>query len=120
MFKALRVRDRLFRIVMWIVSLVFAGFLIGLGAKIVADLPRLETRVSIDQFADPAVRTLRDEMKGLRDTERELIDRQAQARLALTAATNTYQSARGAYGNWISTRTATTDPQQDPEVIRRT
>jgi len=121
MFKSLRVPDRLFRLVMWIVSLVFAGFLVGLGGKIVADLPRLETRLSVEQFVDPAtLNRLREDIKTLQRSERELNDRQAQARLALTAASNAYRSARAAYGNWISTRTATTDPQQDPEVLRRT
>ena len=121
MFKFLRVPDRLFKLVMWIVSFVFAGFLVGLGSKIVADLPRLEQQLSQDQFADPAaLNTARDEIRKLTEQQRELDDEQARARLALTAAVNAYQSARSAYGNWIATRTATTDPQQDPEVIQRT
>lgn len=121
MLKFLRVPDRLFGLVMWIVSLVFAGFLIGLGGKIVADLPRLEEHLSQDQFADPvALRAAREQIRTLGDQQRQLDDEQARARLAHTAAANAYQSARASYGNWISTRTATTDPQQDPEVIQRT
>jgi hypothetical protein len=120
-FKFLRVPDRLFRLVMWIVSFVFAGFLVGLGGKIVADLPRLEQDLSLDQFADPpALKAARDEIRKLTEQQRQLDDEQARNRLALTAASNAYQSARSSYNNWISTRTATTDPQQDPEVISRT
>jgi hypothetical protein len=121
MFKFLRVPDRLFALVMWIVSFVFAGFLVGLGGKIVADLPRLERNLSQDQFADPvALKTTRDEIRKLTEQQRQLDDEQARNRLALTAAVNAYQSARAAYGNWLATRTATTDPKQDPEVIERT
>ncbi len=121
MFKFLRVPDRLFKLVMWIVSFVFAGFLVGLGGKIVADLPRLEENLSQDQFADQAaLKAARDEIRKLTEQQRELDDEQARNRLALTAAANAYRSAHNAYNNWIRTRTATTDPKQDPEVIERT
>jgi hypothetical protein len=121
MFKFLRVPDRLFKLVMWIVSFVFAGFLIGLGGKIVADLPRMEDQLSQDQFADQAaLRAARTEIRKLTEQQRQLDDERERARLAQTAAANAYQSARSSYGNWISTRNATTDPTQDPEVIQRT
>lgn len=121
MFKFLRVPDRLFALVMWIVSFVFAGFLVGLGSKIVADLPRLEHTITQDQFADQAaLAAARSASKKLEQEQREANDELARARLALTAAVNAYQSARSAYANWLATRTATTDPQQDPEVIQRT
>jgi predicted RNA-binding Zn-ribbon protein involved in translation (DUF1610 family) len=121
MFKSLRVPEGLFRLLMWVVSFVFAGFLIGLGGKVIADLPRLETHLTIDQFADQsALNAARAELTALRTRERDLSDQREQATLALGAVTNAYQSARAAYVNWIQARTATTDPQQDPEVLSRT
>lgn len=121
MFKSLFVPERLFRLAMWIVSLVFASFLIGLGSTIIGDLPRIEEPLTIEQFADkiPLERT-RAEIRRLRDRERDLNDREAQASLQMTAVSNAYQSARAAYSNWIATRTATTDPAQDSEVLQRT
>jgi hypothetical protein len=106
---------------MWVVSFVFAGFLIGLGGRIIADLPRLETRLELDQFADQAaLTTARAELRQLEMRERELSDQREQAGLTFTAVSNSYQSARASYTNWIQTRTATTDPRQDPEVLART
>lgn len=121
MFKSLFVPERLFGLAMWIVSLVFASFLIGLGSTIIGDLPRIEEPLTLEQFADQGpLERARAEIRRLRDLERDLGDRRAQAALHLTAVSNAYQSARAAYSNWIATRTATTDPSQDAEVLKRT
>ena len=121
MFKSLRVPEGLFRLLMWVVSFVFAGFLIGLGGRIIADLPRLESTLDLDQFADQsALSAARADVRTLEARERELSDQREQAGLAFTAVSNAYQSTRSSYTNWIQTRTATTDPGQDPEVLTRT
>ena len=44
MGKALRLSEKWFRRGLWLVALVFAGFLIGLGGTIVGDLPRWSSR----------------------------------------------------------------------------
>ncbi|MES1163203.1 MAG: serine endopeptidase, partial [Rhizobacter sp.] len=120
--KWLRVPERLFALVMWLVSLAFAAFLIGLGGKIVADLPKLDRTLSIDEFVQPpgALAASRDEANAAGETLRAANTEREQARLAFRSAANAYQSARSAYDNWIATRTATTDPAQDPEVLKRT
>lgn len=121
MFKSLRVPEGFFRLLMWVVSFVFAGFLIGLGGRIIADLPRLESTLTQEQFADQAaLSSARADLATLEARERQLTDQRDQAGLAFTAVSNAYQSARSSYANWIQTRTATTDPSQDPEVIART
>jgi hypothetical protein len=48
MFRFMRVPDRPFAIAMWMVSFVFAGFVVGLGGKIVADLPQLESPLTVE------------------------------------------------------------------------
>ena len=121
MFKSLRVPERWFEILTWLVSLVFAGFLIGLGGNVIADLPRIETTLTVDQFADRGVlQRTRAAIEAAAERRETLDNQQNRARLTQQATTNAYQSALSAYSNWVSTRTATTDPRQDPEVIRRT
>jgi len=92
MIRALRMPERLFAIVMWLVSLAFAAFLIGLGGKVVADLPRLQSRLEVEQFvADRAeLDRLRAQVRQLELDQRALNDRRAQAQLALTTAANAY------------------------------
>ena len=121
MFKWLRVPERVFALVMWLVSLVFAGFLVGLGGKVVADLPRIESNLTLEQFADRAA--LEPARKTIRDNERALPalqDGRARAALELTAARNALRSARQSHNAWLAARHATVDPRQDPEVLQRT
>ena len=121
MFKSLRVPEKLFTVVMWLVSFAFAGFLTGLGNKIVGDIPRVEDNLTIEQFADPtALKAAKAALSVSEKEQAEQRNRLAQANQALKASRNAYGSARETYDNWIATRTATTDPAQDPEVIKRT
>lgn len=120
-FNPLRVPERLFSIAMWVVSIVFASFLIGLGGQIVGELPGVDQRLSFDSFldqdADARRRQQSDSLDGvLRDQEAE----RERLMLAETASGNAYRAARETFENWIATRQATTDPSQDPEVIART
>ena len=121
MFKSLRVPERLFQLAAWAVSVVFAGFLIGLGGKLVGDLPGVDQYVTIQQFMDPVqsrrIVVARDSLVRL---ERDVSAAQERARLTLTAGSNAYRARRESFDNWIATRVATTDPRQDPEVLRRT
>jgi predicted RNA-binding Zn-ribbon protein involved in translation (DUF1610 family) len=120
-FKMLRVPEKLFALVMWVVSLAFASFLIGLGGKIVADLPRLEDRLRIEDFVEPrgALPPLRAEIEGSESRQREQSALQQQARLALTAARNAARGGQAAHNAWVSTRHATTDAAQDAELLKR-
>jgi hypothetical protein len=112
MIKTLRVPERLFSLAMWTVSLIFAGFLVGFGGKIIGDLPRIEAPLALEQYADRrSLDAARADVERFVKNERDVTGRQEQARLALDAASNAYQSA---------TRHATANPQQDQELLRRT
>ena len=121
MIKSLRVPERLFAFSMWIVSLAFAGFLIGLGGKIIGDLPGVDQSLTREQFMAPsAVRQARVAQDSLRAMQDELIASRDRAQQFSQVASNNYSAARTSFDNWIATRTATTDPRQDPEVLVRT
>jgi hypothetical protein len=54
MSKSLRLSEKWFHRGLWLVALVFAGFLIGLGSTVVGDLPRVEKQLSAEDFIDRA------------------------------------------------------------------
>jgi len=121
MFKSLRVPERLFQLASWMVSFLFAGFLIGLGSKVVDDLPGVDQQVTLDQFVDSArLAPITRAQDSLRRAQGDLQAQQERAQLRLTTASNAYGAARDRFQNWIATRTATTDQREDPEVLRRT
>jgi predicted RNA-binding Zn-ribbon protein involved in translation (DUF1610 family) len=121
MFKSLRVPERLFSIAMWAVSIVFAGFLIGLGAKVVGELPGVDQSLSADQFMDQGrLVPIRVRSSALRDEVKAVDNRRNTAALIVDSSGTTIDNRKQAYENWRSTRTATSDPTQDPEGIAKT
>ncbi|MBC2666181.1 zinc ribbon domain-containing protein [Novosphingobium flavum] len=121
MMKGVRVPERAYTIVLWAISVVFAGFIVGLGNLIIGDLPQVESSLSPDQFV-PAAQTvgIEREINVIVRREREIDDKLEIARLQQSQAQRASQTATETFQAWIQTRTATTDPGQDPEVIART
>ena len=121
MLTSLRVPERLFQLATWAVSLLFAGFLIGLGGKVVADLPGVPQTITLEPFLDSAAYArVVDSRAALVRVARARSDSLDRARLQQTAAANGYQAGRASFETWVATRVATVDPTQDPEVLRRT
>ena len=119
--KSLRLSEKWFRRGLWVVALVFASFLIGLGSTIVGDLPRVERTLTLDEFidraaAEPLRQTIRDSQRAEQEATRE----REQAELALLAAQQSSRTARETFGNWLATRRVTAQPDQDAELIART
>ena len=121
MSKSLRLSEKWFRRGLWVVALVFAGFLTGLGSTIVGDLPRVEHPLQLDDFIDraaatPLRATVAKEEEGQKAAQAAL----EQAQLQLDAARQANRNARETFSNWLSTRHATQLPDQDAELISRT
>lgn len=121
MSKALRLSEKWFRRGLWLVAVVFAGFLIGLGGTIVGDLPKVEKPLRVEDFMDRATtQRLRTNIQQAERTAREALDALDQARLKRRVAEADTQAGRETFQNWLATRRATQLSEQDPEVIART
>ena len=121
MAKGVRVPEKAFGIVMWVVSVVLAAFIVGLGNLVIGDLPQVESQITQEQFADTvAVQKVRNELNVIRERRAVIDDRLEVTRLQLEQAQKASQTGTETFQAWIQTRTATTNPQQDPEVIART
>src|SRR6516225_3214102 len=121
MSKSLRLSEKWFRRGLWLVALVFASFLIGLGNTVVGDLPRVERRIELDDFIDrAAAEPLRNTVRNAERVEQEAVRDREQADLKLVAARQASRAARETFSNWLATRHATAQPDQDAELIART
>jgi len=121
MSKALRLSEKWFHRGLWLVAVVFAGFLIGLGGTVVGDLPKVEKQLSLDDFMDAKVVGLvRSSIKAADLAERDANTALEQAQLKRNTARADTAAARETFNNWLATRSATQLPAQDPELIART
>ena len=121
MRRSLRLSERWFNRGLWIVALLFAFCLIGLGSIVVDDLPRVERPAQREDFLDQAAaRPLRLRIGQATHAEEDATNAGEQAALRLQAAQQAYATAKDAFGNWLETRKATSLPDQDRDLIART
>ena len=121
MSKSLRLTEKWMRRGLWLVAVVFASFLIGLGSTLVGDLPKVEKQLSLDDYMDAATSTaVRNAIKKSEVTERDAESALEQAQLKSQVAQADSVAARETFKNWLSTRQATQLADQDPELIART
>lgn len=121
MTQTMRLPEKWFRRGLWLLALLFAGFLIGLGGALVGDLPKIESRRQLADFTDRAlVRRLEGQMAQARTQQKEAQEALAQAQLGQQAATAELRAARQGLESWLAARQATQRQDQDPEVLGRT
>ena len=121
MSKSLRLTEKWMRRGLWLVAIVFSGFLIGLGSTVVSDLPKVEKQLSLDDYMDAATSAaVRGTIKKSEITERDAESALEQAQLKRKAAQADSAAARETFNNWLSTRRATQLADQDPELVART
>lgn len=114
--------EKWFRFFLWVVAVIFAGFLIGFGSKVVADLPLISDDVTISDFVDdrPAYDKLKDELSHAQNSKQAIDHEWEQKNLELSHQQTANANAREAFSNWLATRSVTEQSDQNPEVIKRT
>ena len=121
MSKSLRLPEKWFRRGLWLVAVVFASFLIGLGGLVVGNLPQAERVQEVEDFIPAAdAQRVRAALRQAQAVERQADKARDTARLKYDAEKARYQSARESFDNWVATRRATERPEQDSELIART
>lgn len=121
MNKGLRLTETWMHRALWLVAVIFAGFLIGLGGKLIENLGGIEPAPSPQAMIEPAaasrVKTEIERADKAHEQAGRALD-QAQQKHEVAQA-NT-RSARETFHNWLATRHATVRPEQDAELIERT
>ncbi|SDR69587.1 double zinc ribbon domain-containing protein [Pseudomonas oryzae] len=121
MNKAQRRSEKFFRLALWAVAVVFAGFLINLGGALVRNLPLVEQRYAVEDFIDAAAsQRIEQEIKQQRNLAEEAEDAVEQSRLKLEAAEQNSQTARDSLSAWLASRQVTQQAERDAELLQRT
>lgn len=121
MNKAQRRSEKFFRLALWAVAVVFAGFLINLGGAVVRNLPLVEQYYTVEDFIDQsAAKSAEQAIKQQRELAEEAQDAVEQGRLRLEAARQNSQTARDSLNAWLASRQVTQQAERDEEVLKRT
>lgn len=121
MSRGLRLTEQWMQRALWLIAIVFAAFLIGLGGRVVDNLGDLAPAPSAEQLLDEGraapLRDARARAVAALEAAHEALEQAEQKHRVAKAST---KSARDTFDNWIATRQATVRPDQDQELIERT
>lgn len=121
MKKGLRLSEQWFARCLWLIALLFAGFLIGLGGKIVGDLPKAETSYVLESFIDHKAMSAIEQQQAVLNVQRDNFIKEINvledARRASEEVTDT---AEQNFNAWVATRSASQASAQNPELVKRT
>jgi hypothetical protein len=121
MAKGLRLTETWMERALWLVALVFAGFLIGLGGKVVEGLWQVEPVPSLASYIDARqAGAVAEALRQAGARRKAAADALAQAEQAHKVAAANSASGQQSLQNWLAARSATQRPEQDPELLART
>ena len=115
-----RLPEQLFTVVMWLIAVLFAVFLTGLGSKIIGDLPKVGNPPELEQYYSPELKQIQTQREQVNQKNAAVRKELEQANLNLDTARQRYDEEKQQFDNWIQTRTATGNAAQDAQVLGRT
>ncbi|WP_455233058.1 serine endopeptidase [Geopseudomonas aromaticivorans] len=113
--------EKWFRIALWLIAIIFAGFLINLGNGLIKDLPLVEKTYTQNDFidrtgADLANREIADQQTATAAIE----DALEQKMLALETARQNTRTGRDSLNAWLASRQVTQNAGGDDDLMKRT
>lgn len=115
-----RLPEQMFTLVMWLIAVLFAAFLTGLGGKIIGDLPKVGNAPELAEYYSPELKQVQAQREQLERNNTQVRTELEQAQMNLTQAQKRYDEEKQKFDNWVKTRTATGNAAQDATVIERT
>ena len=121
MKKSQRWTEKCFKLFLWLIALGFAWFLMQLGGRIIADLPKVEATLSLEQFIDQNAINAAKARRNM--SYQELLKQQntvQEFREKAELSSDLYYSGKTEFDNWLSTRRSIKSDSQDDQLIKRT
>ena len=115
-----RLPEKWFRRGLWLIAFIFASFLIGLGGKVINDLPSVEQTRELDDYMGEKGILLQQTRDRLNEEDTRLTEEAERSALELEKQRNQTAAEQQSLQNWLAARSATEQSEQNPEVIART
>jgi hypothetical protein len=112
--------ERLVRAGQWAIAVLFAWFLIQVGASLIADLPLLSRAPQISQFRqESALRSVQEAIAPLQEQQQRLQVEIGALRRRRGVAQENLRRERQSFETWQAARAVTAQSDQNPEVLQR-
>ncbi len=119
--KTSRLTEVWFRRGLWLIAVIFASFLVGLGGKIIGDLPQADNYRELEYYQQSPQHTeLLREQEALAQQQEKLGKDLEQADLARQRARSKVNAEQESLNNWLAARHVTEQTENNPEVLKRT
>ena len=115
-----RLPEKWFRRGLWLIAFIFASFLLGLGGKVINDLPSVEQTRELDDYMGEKGILLQQARDRLNEEDTRLTEEAERSALELEKQRNQTAAEQQSLQNWLAARSATEQSEQNPEVIART